>query len=147
MYLSPKWSLHTSLGGQTPAQNSESLIIMLWCCGKLSECWPLWRRNYILCHCQLFHFLSGHRCQLIFHISCSISCNALFFPYAVTFFFPDKDTDYELETSLEDSQDEYEGNKDAARALMRVKQKLDGYEEGEMRSIHGQVILNFLFLI
>ncbi|KAK9943183.1 hypothetical protein M0R45_008801 [Rubus argutus] len=42
-------------------------------------------------------------------------------------------------TSLEDSQDEYEGNKDAARALMRVKQKLDGYEEGEMRSIHGQV--------
>lgn len=52
-----------------------------------------------------------------------------------------------METSLEDSQDEYEGNKDAARALMRVKQKLDGYEEGEMRSIHGQVILNFLFLI
>lgn len=51
-----------------------------------------------------------------------------------------------METSLEDSQDEYEGNKDAARALMRVKQKLDGYEEGEMRSIHGQVILNFLFL-
>lgn len=50
-----------------------------------------------------------------------------------------KETDYELETSLEDSQDEYEGNKDAARALMRVKQKLDGYEEGEMRSIHGQV--------
>lgn len=45
-----------------------------------------------------------------------------------------------METSLEDSQDEYEGNKDAARALMRVKQKLDGYEEGEMRSIHGQVI-------
>lgn len=41
---------------------------------------------------------------------------------------------------LEGSQDEYEGNKDAARALMRVKQKLDGYEEGEMRSVHGQVI-------
>lgn len=69
-----------------------------------------------------------------------------FSSYTVTFFFPDKETEYELETSLEDSQDEYEGNKDAARALMRVKQKLDGYEEGEMRSIHGQVILYFLFL-
>jgi hypothetical protein len=32
-----------------------------------------------------------------------------------------------------------EGNKDAARALLRVKQKLDGYEEGEMRSLQGQV--------
>lgn len=42
---------------------------------------------------------------------------------------------------MEGAQDEYEGNKDAARALMRVKQKLDGYEEGEMRSVHGQVIL------
>lgn len=41
---------------------------------------------------------------------------------------------------MEESQDEYEGNKDAARALMRVKQKLDGYEDGEMRSVHGQVI-------
>lgn len=30
-------------------------------------------------------------------------------------------------------------NKDAARALMRVKQKLDGYEGGDMRSIQGQV--------
>ncbi|XP_047341337.1 serine/threonine-protein kinase ATM [Impatiens glandulifera] len=50
-----------------------------------------------------------------------------------------KETDDDLETSLEDSEDEYEGNKDAARALMRVKQKLDGYEEGEMRSEHGQV--------
>ncbi|MCO5564110.1 hypothetical protein L7F22_017766 [Adiantum nelumboides] len=30
-------------------------------------------------------------------------------------------------------------NKDAARALMRVKQKLDGYEGGDMRSIEGQV--------
>ena len=45
-----------------------------------------------------------------------------------------------MDTSLEGSQDEYEGNKDATRALMRVKQKLDGYEEGEMRSVHGQVI-------
>ncbi|KAK1363096.1 serine/threonine-protein kinase ATM, partial [Heracleum sosnowskyi] len=44
----------------------------------------------------------------------------------------------DLETSLEDSQDVYEGNKDATRALLRVKQKLDGYEEGEMRSVHGQ---------
>ncbi|XP_022767135.1 serine/threonine-protein kinase ATM isoform X5 [Durio zibethinus] len=50
-----------------------------------------------------------------------------------------KETDYDLESSLEGFQDEYEGNKDAARALMRVKQKLDGYEEGEMRSVHGQV--------
>ncbi|XP_071734165.1 serine/threonine-protein kinase ATM [Rutidosis leptorrhynchoides] len=50
-----------------------------------------------------------------------------------------KETDDDLETSLEDSEDEYEGNKDAARALLRVRQKLDGYEEGEMRSVHGQV--------
>ncbi|XP_047265673.1 serine/threonine-protein kinase ATM isoform X2 [Capsicum annuum] len=51
-----------------------------------------------------------------------------------------KETEDDLETSLEGSQqDDYEGNKDAARALMRVKQKLDGYEEGEMRSVHGQV--------
>lgn len=46
-----------------------------------------------------------------------------------------------MNLSFEGSQEEYEGNKDAARALMRVKQKLDGYEEGEMRSIHGQVVL------
>ncbi|KAL3529546.1 hypothetical protein ACH5RR_008868 [Cinchona calisaya] len=50
-----------------------------------------------------------------------------------------KETDDDLETSLEGSEEEYEGNKDAARALLRVKQKLDGYEEGEMRSVHGQV--------
>lgn len=50
-----------------------------------------------------------------------------------------KETEDDMETSWEDSQDEYEGNKDAARALMRVKQKLDGYEDGEMRSVHGQV--------
>ncbi|XP_056686258.1 serine/threonine-protein kinase ATM isoform X2 [Spinacia oleracea] len=50
-----------------------------------------------------------------------------------------KETEDDLETSWEDSQDECEGNKDAARALMRVKQKLDGYEDGEMRSVHGQV--------
>uniref|UniRef100_A0A803L8L9 non-specific serine/threonine protein kinase n=1 Tax=Chenopodium quinoa TaxID=63459 RepID=A0A803L8L9_CHEQI len=50
-----------------------------------------------------------------------------------------KETVEDLETSWEDSQDECEGNKDAARALMRVKQKLDGYEDGEMRSVHGQV--------
>ncbi|KAG2293115.1 hypothetical protein Bca52824_039784 [Brassica carinata] len=30
--------------------------------------------------------------------------------------------------NLEGLQEEFEGNKDAARALMRVKQKLDGYE-------------------
>ncbi|GMY24943.1 serine/threonine-protein kinase ATM isoform X1 [Fagus crenata] len=50
-----------------------------------------------------------------------------------------KERDDDLETILEDSQDECEGNKDATRALMRVKQKLDGYEEGEMRSVRGQV--------
>ncbi|XP_011028561.1 PREDICTED: serine/threonine-protein kinase ATM [Populus euphratica] len=50
-----------------------------------------------------------------------------------------KEADDDLETSLEDSQDQHEGNKDAARALMRVRQKLDGYEEGELRSVHGQV--------
>ncbi|CAH9111684.1 unnamed protein product [Cuscuta epithymum] len=51
-----------------------------------------------------------------------------------------KDINEDLETSLESSQeDECEGNKDAARALMRVKQKLDGYEDGELRSVHGQV--------
>ncbi|KAL4634029.1 hypothetical protein ACB092_04G167700 [Castanea dentata] len=50
-----------------------------------------------------------------------------------------KETDDDIETILEDSQDECEGNKDATRALMRVKQKLDGYEEGEMRSVRGQV--------
>lgn len=50
-----------------------------------------------------------------------------------------QETDDDLETSLEGSEDEYEGNKDAARALLRVKQKLDGYEDGEMRSVHGQV--------
>lgn len=54
--------------------------------------------------------------------------------------FCSQETYDDLQTSLEDSQDEYEGNKDAARALLRVKQKLDGYEEGEMRSVHGQVI-------
>ena len=32
-----------------------------------------------------------------------------------------------------------DGNLDAERALMRVKQKLDGYEDGELRSIMGQV--------
>lgn len=50
--------------------------------------------------------------------------------------------DDDLETIFEGSHDEYEGNEDATRALMRVKQKLDGYEDGEMRSVHGQVILN-----
>nr|CAD1842809.1 unnamed protein product [Ananas comosus var. bracteatus] len=50
-----------------------------------------------------------------------------------------KDTDDGVESCLESSQDAYEGNKDAARAILRVKQKLDGYEEGEMRSVQGQV--------
>ncbi|XP_072965614.1 serine/threonine-protein kinase ATM isoform X2 [Typha angustifolia] len=50
-----------------------------------------------------------------------------------------KETDDEIESCLGSSQDSYEGNKDAARATLRVKQKLDGYEEGEMRSVQGQV--------
>eukprot|EP01018_Ginkgo_biloba_P024682 Gb_40159 [translate_table: standard] len=50
-----------------------------------------------------------------------------------------KETDEEETSDMESSEDENEGNKDATRALMRVKQKLDGYEEGEMRSIQGQV--------
>ncbi|XP_044477149.1 serine/threonine-protein kinase ATM isoform X3 [Mangifera indica] len=50
-----------------------------------------------------------------------------------------KELDDDLETSLEGTEGEHEGNKDATRALMRVKQKLDGYEDGEMRSVHGQV--------
>ena len=37
------------------------------------------------------------------------------------------------------ARDSEEGNLDAERALMRVKQKLDGYEDGELRSIQGQV--------
>lgn len=47
-----------------------------------------------------------------------------------------------MESSFEGTEDQNEGNKDAARALMRVKQKLDGYEEGELRSVHGQVTLH-----
>ncbi|XP_031496138.1 serine/threonine-protein kinase ATM isoform X2 [Nymphaea colorata] len=50
-----------------------------------------------------------------------------------------KETDDDIDSSFDDSDDEYEGNKDATRALMRVKHKLDGYEEGEMRSVQGQV--------
>lgn len=50
-----------------------------------------------------------------------------------------KEMDDDLDTSLEEPQHDCQGNKDAARALLRVKQKLDGYEDGEMRSIHGQV--------
>ncbi|OWM90493.1 hypothetical protein CDL15_Pgr014796 [Punica granatum] len=50
-----------------------------------------------------------------------------------------EETDDDLEMCFEGSREETEGNKDAARALMRVKQKLDGYEGGEMRSLHGQV--------
>ncbi|XP_047054644.1 serine/threonine-protein kinase ATM isoform X1 [Lolium rigidum] len=49
-----------------------------------------------------------------------------------------KETDY-TDSCLDDSQEAYEGNKDAARAILRVKQKLDGYEDGEMRSVEGQV--------
>lgn len=55
--------------------------------------------------------------------------------------------DDDLVTSLESLQDDYEGNKDAARALMRVKQKLDGYEDSEMRSVRGQVIFLAVLLM
>uniref|UniRef100_A0A0D9UVU7 Serine/threonine-protein kinase ATM n=1 Tax=Leersia perrieri TaxID=77586 RepID=A0A0D9UVU7_9ORYZ len=44
-----------------------------------------------------------------------------------------------MDSCLDESQEAYEGNKDAARAILRVKQKLDGYEDGEMRSVQGQV--------
>ncbi|XP_078431049.1 serine/Threonine-kinase ATM-like protein isoform X2 [Wolffia australiana] len=50
-----------------------------------------------------------------------------------------EESEEDTESSLEDSQDGWEGNKDAARALFRVKQKLDGYEDAEMRSVQGQV--------
>lgn len=53
--------------------------------------------------------------------------------------FSPQEMDDDLDTSLEEPQHDCQGNKDAARALLRVKQKLDGYEDGEMRSIHGQV--------
>uniref|UniRef100_A0A0E0JD53 Serine/threonine-protein kinase ATM n=1 Tax=Oryza punctata TaxID=4537 RepID=A0A0E0JD53_ORYPU len=45
----------------------------------------------------------------------------------------------DIDSCLDDSQEACEGNKDAARAILRVKQKLDGYEDGEMRSVQGQV--------
>lgn len=51
---------------------------------------------------------------------------------------PLQETD-DTDSCLDDSQEAYEGNKDAARAILRVKQKLDGYEDGEMRSVQGQV--------
>jgi len=57
----------------------------------------------------------------------------------IFFLFSSQEMEVDLDTGLEEPQNEYEGNKDAARALLRVKQKLDGYEDGEMRSIHGQV--------
>ncbi|EPS62611.1 hypothetical protein M569_12180, partial [Genlisea aurea] len=51
-----------------------------------------------------------------------------------------KDVDDEPDTNVEDSdEDDFEGNNDAKRSLLRVKQKLDGYEDGEMRSVGGQV--------
>lgn len=46
----------------------------------------------------------------------------------------------DTDSCLDDSQEAYDGNKDAARAILRVKQKLDGYEDGEMRSVQGQVL-------
>jgi hypothetical protein len=70
---------------------------------------------------------------------------ALFDLSAVTFFlFSPQEMDVDLDTSLEEPENEYEGNKDAARALLRVKQKLDGYEDGEMRSTHGQVVCPYI---
>lgn len=52
--------------------------------------------------------------------------------------------DVDLDTGSEEPQNNYEGNKDATRALLRVKQKLDGYEDGELRSIHGQVLYRYI---
>lgn len=49
------------------------------------------------------------------------------------------DPDADDSEGLRQPEMQIEGNKDAARALLRVKQKLDGYEEGEMRSLQGQV--------
>ena len=51
----------------------------------------------------------------------------------------------DTDSCLDDSQETYEGNKDAARAILRVKQKLDGYEDGEMRSVQGQVLYWLLY--
>ncbi|KAK8940154.1 Serine/threonine-protein kinase ATM [Platanthera guangdongensis] len=50
-----------------------------------------------------------------------------------------KDINDDLDSSLENSEDVCEGNRDAARSILRIKQKLDGYEDGEMRSVAGQV--------
>ncbi|XP_020591737.1 serine/threonine-protein kinase ATM [Phalaenopsis equestris] len=50
-----------------------------------------------------------------------------------------QELDDNSDSSLENSEDAYEGNRDAARSILRVKQKLDGYEDGEMRSVAGQV--------
>jgi hypothetical protein len=50
----------------------------------------------------------------------------------------------DTDSCLDDSQEAYEGNKDAARAILRVKQKLDGYEDGEMRSVQGQVTISLM---
>ncbi|ERN06689.1 hypothetical protein AMTR_s00058p00205060 [Amborella trichopoda] len=40
-----------------------------------------------------------------------------------------KETDDDVDAVMEDSEDEIEGNKDATRALLRVKQKLDGFSD------------------
>ncbi|CAI5471798.1 unnamed protein product, partial [Closterium sp. Yama58-4] len=44
----------------------------------------------------------------------------------------------EEEGTEEESGAAMEGNEEATRALLRVKQKLDGFEDGEMRSLAGQ---------
>ncbi|KAJ7559328.1 hypothetical protein O6H91_04G079500 [Diphasiastrum complanatum] len=49
------------------------------------------------------------------------------------------DLDDDESSEANGSPENVEGNKDATRALLRVKQKLDGYEQGEMRSLQGQV--------
>lgn len=53
----------------------------------------------------------------------------------------------DTDSCLDDSQEAYEGNKDAARAILRVKQKLDGYEDSEMRSVQGQVLSSLYWSI
>lgn len=68
--------------------------------------------------------------------ACAYSC---LHNYNLFSIFYIQETDDGIDASLESSQDD-EGNKDAARATLRIKEKLDGYEAGEIRSVQGQVI-------
>lgn len=85
----------------------------------------------------------------IYMLQCRDSTSAVNYDVVTCpYVFSYQDIDDDLDASLEDSEeDEYEGNKDAARSLLRVKQKLDGYEDGEMRSVHGQVTLSLHYFL